>query len=79
MQKLSAFFRGDELVKDLAADADTDLDPITFHWLTVRDSNPDNVNHIPEEAAGALVFVRGDAAAKALSEWAESKGLLVRR
>lgn len=75
---LAHFFpRG--ILRDLAAAADADDDPVRFEWLCLEDSNPGDVNAPPQVAAGALVFVRGDENAKALAAWAEKSRLLTPR
>lgn len=78
MTTLAEFFSR-QRIRPLAEGADNDADAATFHWLCVEDANPGDADAPPQEAAGALVFIKGDANTKALSAWLEAQGLITRR
>jgi len=78
MQKLADFFTN-QMVRPVAKAADADHDVVSFHWLCVEDENPGDNNKPPQEAAGAMVFIKGDAEARLLAAWAEAQGWLTPR
>ena len=75
MQHLAAFF-SNHLIKPLAKEADEDADAVSMHWLCLEDDRPGDAVAPPIEAAGAMVFIKGDAAARAFAKWAEGQGYL---
>ncbi len=77
MQSLAQFFSY-QTIKSVAEEADSDPDAASFHWLCLADTNPEDASKPPQEAAGAMVFIKGDANARALSAWLEERGLITR-
>ena len=67
--KPSMFITADKL-DGLGEEVDADADIATFRWFVIRDLP----GPVPELAAGALIVIKGDAQARELAAWLESKG-----
>ena len=71
--KPSMFLTSDKL-DGLGEEVDADTDVATFRWFVIRDQP----GPMPDLSAGALIVIKGDAEARELAEWLESKGWIGR-